>query len=389
MPLNQVCSDDDQSQSGRIYDTNGWAEIRDNPISKVGVFPYSGAQISADLDPNAIYNVYRPEEELANPETIASFRLVPWTDEHAMLGADEGLEPAERKGVHGVIGEDVYFEDGYLKANLKVFSNKLAQLIDAGKKELSIGYRCLYDKVAGVYNGEKYDFIQRSIRGNHVALVEEGRSGPDVAVLDQLKFTLDTKGLVMPGIEKKEDVKDEGEAVMSLEELTQAVREIMAMLQNKTTTEVKTEEVTDEEGEYNKFVNKAEVTDEESEKKDDDKKDDDKKDGMDARLDKLSNAVDSLRASTNKSLLIEISRRNALAERLSSHIGAFDHAEKTFAEVAKYGVTKLGLKCQEGHEEAVLEGYLAGARPNAVSAGYAKDSKTESGCVDAYLTGGN
>ena len=270
--------DDDQDQSARIYDTNGWAEVKDNPISKVGVFPYSGSQISPDLEPDKIYKVYRPEEELNNPETINSFKLVPWTDEHAMLGSEDGMQPAEKKGVHGVTGEDVYFDDGYLKANLKVFSNKLAQLIDSGKKELSIGYRCLYDNSPGVYNGESYDFVQRNIRGNHLALVEEGRSGHDVAVLD--KFTFDTKGLIMPEMKEKEkemekESKDEGET-MTLEECAKAIRELKEMMSrsmkdeeerdmedeeegNGTTKEMSKKaaeegDAKDAEGEYNKFV---------------------------------------------------------------------------------------------------------------------------------------
>lgn len=394
-----VTKDDDEDQSGRIYDTNGWAEIKDNPISKVGVFPYSGAQISSDLDPDKIYKVYRPAEELSDPETIESFKLVPWTDEHAMLGSeDEGMLPAEKKGVHGVIGENVYFDDdGYLKANLKVFSNKLSQLIDNGKKELSIGYRCLYDNKPGVYNGESYDFIQRSIRGNHLALVEEGRSGHDVAVLDHFKFTFDTKGLVMPDMNGKEDkAKDEGE-VMSLEECSKAIKELMAMMkknmdeENPESSEKVRHEgdkaAKDEEGKYKDFVNKAEVTDEDEDKEkdkeamsedEDESKSDGDKDkpaGMDAKL-------------NTKKLIVEISRRNTLAEKLSNHIGAFDHADKTFAEVAQYGVKKLGLHCRPGHEESVLEGYLAGARPNTVAKA-ALDSKVESSCVDAYLNGGN
>ncbi len=31
----------DGSESSREYDCNGWAEVKDNPLSKVGVFPYS------------------------------------------------------------------------------------------------------------------------------------------------------------------------------------------------------------------------------------------------------------------------------------------------------------------------------------------------------------
>ena len=54
------------SESAREHDINGWAEIKGNPISKVGVFPYSGQQIAPDLEPDKIYNVFRSEKELNN-----------------------------------------------------------------------------------------------------------------------------------------------------------------------------------------------------------------------------------------------------------------------------------------------------------------------------------
>lgn len=403
-------NDDDEDQSGRIYDTNGWAEIKDNPISKVGVFEYSGAQIGHDdLDPDRIYKVYRPEEELSNDETINSFRLVPWTDDHEMLGNDDGLTPAEKKGVHGVVGENVHFEDGYLKANLKVFSNELAQLIDEGKKELSIGYRCLYEKQPGVYNGESYDFIQRNIRGNHLALVEEGRAGHDVAVLDHFKFTFDTKGLVMPDNmnKEKEDAASEGE-VMTLEQCTAAIKELMSMMKKRSEDEENPESKEkvrhegDAEGKYKEFVNKAEVTEDDAEEDKEKEKEDmsededysksegekEKSGGMDAKLKAMSLELKALRSGMDaKAIFKEISRRNELAERLSQHVGTFDHSQSTFDEVAKYGVKKLGLKCKPGHEESVLEGYLAAAR-TAAPATFVKDS-AESSCVDAYLKGGN
>lgn len=375
-------------KTARELDVNGWAEIKGNPISKVGVFPYSGAQINSDLDPNKIYMVYRPESELNNPETINSFKLLPWTDEHTMLGAEgNGLTPAERKGIHGVIGEDVYFEDGYLKGNLKIFSDELASLIDSGKKELSIGYRCLYDMSSGVYNGEEYDFIQREIRGNHLALVEEGRSGHDVSVLDHLKFTFDSGALTMTDYEKsdfekkegdlgkpQDSAKDEGE--MSIEECRSMLKKLSNQLERMSETKDEREDDDKKDAkdvQPEDFVSKAEVTDAD-EDKDDDKKDDkkdDKRDGMDSM----------------RNVLKEISRRDDLAESLSKHVGVFDHKEKTVSEVAQYGVKKLGLKCIQGHEESVLSGYLAGARLSTIAV--AQDSKPSSDLVDAYLKGSN
>ena len=186
----------------RQKDINGWFEVKDNPISKVGVFDYSGAQIGA-ANPNRIYRVYRPAEELADPATIESFKLLPIVDDHTMLGnPNEGMTPAEDKGVAGVIGEEVYFKHPYLLANIKVFSETLRQKIEAGKIDLSGGYRCFYEFTPGIFEGEPYDAIQRQPRGNHLALVDEGRMGSDVVVLDHLKFTVDKKDTITMENEK-------------------------------------------------------------------------------------------------------------------------------------------------------------------------------------------
>ena len=96
-------------------DNNGFREIKDNPISKVGVFPYLGKDIPGAPDPTAIYYVYRPAEELSHPDCINSFKLLPWIEEHTTLGtALPGGIPVEQRPISGVIGEDVYFRDGYL-----------------------------------------------------------------------------------------------------------------------------------------------------------------------------------------------------------------------------------------------------------------------------------
>ena len=84
-------------QDAREYDGNGWFEIKANPISKAGVFPYSGRQLGlSGKDSDRIFQVLRPPEELADPECINSFKLLPWIDEHVMLGpvAQEMTEKA-------------------------------------------------------------------------------------------------------------------------------------------------------------------------------------------------------------------------------------------------------------------------------------------------------
>ena len=97
------------------------------------------------------------------------------------------------------MGEDVYFDDadGMLKGNIKVFSDGLKELVDNGLKELSLGYKCNYEFTPGTLKGERFDAIQTDIRGNHLASVEEGRMGPEVAVLDSAIVTFDSREFAM------------------------------------------------------------------------------------------------------------------------------------------------------------------------------------------------
>ena len=45
--------------TARTYDLNGWFEVADNPISREGIFPYSGAQVGHP-ERDRIFRVYRP-----------------------------------------------------------------------------------------------------------------------------------------------------------------------------------------------------------------------------------------------------------------------------------------------------------------------------------------
>ena len=390
----------DESASARVPDFNGWVEIKGNPISKAGVFAYLGRNIpNCDFEPDRLYNVLRPPEELSDPDTIASFRLLPWINDHAMMGPEEsGQLAAEQKGIHGVIGEDIYFEGDTLYANLKVFSNRLAELIDSGKRELSAGMRCRYEKTSGVYNGQRYDAIQRTIRGNHLALVASGRMGPEVAVLDSLNFTFDAKDVAMAD-EKKEDKGTEGteKKGMTLEEASEHLSKIIPMVAEMHET-------------ISKLAGKSDSTEDPSavatDAEEEAKKDKEKKDGeaMDAKamasaMDAMDKTIKGLSAELNavktggvKAMLGEISQKNALANRLSNFVGVFDHSDKTLNEVAAYGIEKLGIKAPKGSELACLEGFLHN-RPAPSEAGFSHvmDAAHQGGGssdeIDAYLSG--
>lgn len=342
--------------TARIPDINGWYEIKKNPLSRVGVFPYMGSDIRAP-EPMKVYQVYRPEEELSSPDCIDSFKLVPWIDDHVMLGSEEaGLTPAERKGIQGVIGEQVFFEDGVLYGNIKVLSESMANLIDIGKKELSCGYRCVYDFTPGMYNGQPYDAVQRRIRGNHLALVDEGRMGPDVAVLDcadKLTFTFDTAEITAMADPVKIDVQ--ALTVADLMGLIESMKPILVQMgwavpADKTAPAPAADEPPKP---ADAPAPAAPVAA------------DSPAPAMDAKIKSLEAEIAALKGKPvptvdSKTVMQDIQARDKLAADLSNHIGAFDHAAMTADEVAKYGVQKLGIPCADGAEKAALAGYLHG-----------------------------
>lgn len=171
------------AQDKKHVDHNGYWYIENNPISRTGVFPYLGKQISDELEPDRVYQVYRPADELFSPEAMESFKLMPLVDDHTMLGKD--YTPAEQKGIDGVLGEKIGRSGDMLTADIKIYSESLKDEIRNGKKELSMGYFCDYDLTPGTYKGQHYDAVQRNLRGNHIALVDKGRMGREVRVMDK------------------------------------------------------------------------------------------------------------------------------------------------------------------------------------------------------------
>ncbi|HBN5713840.1 DUF2213 domain-containing protein [Morganella morganii] len=403
----------------RTYDNNGWLEVKDNPISKAGVFDYLGAEIGAP-EPDRIYKVFRPPEELASDETIKSFRLTPFIVDHEMLG--KNATPAEKKGIQGVIGENVYYDHPYLRGNIKIFSDAALSDISSGKIDLSPGYRSRYDfGNPGVYEGEAYEVVQRHLRGNHLALVDEGRTGADVAVQDHLVVTIDTKELIRMSEEdkdKKQPTGDEnGFTPEQVEQIKQIVVAALAAGTPATDGDPEKKETTDgdsdpemktgdAEAEAEKAVEDAEAEAEKAESGDPEaveaaevaietaeeaiaeakeELDQATTDSLTRRLKRLKRSIASMDEMSSMKrkiarlekarptmdtgeLLKQIGERDALAQKLTPFIGVFDHAPMTKQQVAEYGVEKLGIRCDKGTESIALNAWMQGRTPDSQKA---------------------
>lgn len=175
--------------TARYIDENGFMLVKGCPISSFGIFDYCAGQLGLDGDPNRIVKVFRPESAVNNPETINSFKNVPFIDDHEMLSGhendDEGTAP-EEYGIDGIMTSSVYYEQPWLLGDLKIFSRKMQKALRAGKSDLSLGYSCDFEVKPGTWNGQDYEVIQTNMRGNHIALVDEGRV-PGARVLDGRK----------------------------------------------------------------------------------------------------------------------------------------------------------------------------------------------------------
>lgn len=174
--------------SVRSYDKDGRLHVAVTPISKANVCPYIGKEIpgwdSLGLDPNKVYNMYRDPAELE--KGAASFNNLPLLQKHIQVSADAPM----KDDVVGSIGSDVHFDAPYLKASLCVWDAQAIALIDAQElDELSSAYHYVPIMEPGTTpEGEAYDGRMTNILGNHLALVEVGRAGPDVVVADSNPF---------------------------------------------------------------------------------------------------------------------------------------------------------------------------------------------------------
>ena len=176
------------AKSKRKIDENGYMTIEGCPISSYGVFQYSAGQLGLPGDPTRIVNVYRPESAVSDPEYIESLKNLPLIDEHEMLSGfdddDDSVAP-EDKGVEGIITSNAYYEAPWARGDIRIYSRNMQNQLERGKEDLSLGYSCRYTEQPGIWNGTPYEVVQDKMRGNHIALVKEGRV-PGARVLDGL-----------------------------------------------------------------------------------------------------------------------------------------------------------------------------------------------------------
>ena len=172
-------------RSMRTTDQDGRLRVTSTPISAARVNGYAGSEIPdaarLGLDPSRIYQLLRDPAELA--KAAPTFCNLPLLDEHCLVTANDHRPDL----VVGSTGTDAAFDAPYLRVSLAVWAgDAIANIQSGAQRELSAAYRYVPVMQAGTYGGVPYDGRMTQIVGQHVALVDQGRAGPDVLVADAM-----------------------------------------------------------------------------------------------------------------------------------------------------------------------------------------------------------
>lgn len=151
-------------------------------IARIGIQEYLASELGIDAAPGTRLKLYRPPEEVFDQASMSSFENAPVTIGHP----DEWVNSANWSKL--AKGEAVNVDkagDTFLKANIVVKSQDAINYIKQGNKQLSNGYTFKLDLNSGkTPHGLDYDGIQREIRGNHVAIVNQARCGSACRIFD-------------------------------------------------------------------------------------------------------------------------------------------------------------------------------------------------------------
>ena len=321
----------------------------------------------------------RPEDEVFSQGSMESLRTAPITDGHPKVMVNpDNIKELGMGHTNGVVSKEKVdgSDEPHLGTHLIVTHRDAIQAIEAGKAEISLGYKVDLEFSAGEHKGEKFDAVQRNIVNNHIALVWKGRAGTASLVLDEedaILITDSNKGneTMKITIGKKEfDVADElGNAVNAeIKVLGEKSTEIQGKLDDAVkSVETKDAEIATAKDESTKQTAKIDSLEADLEKA---KKATPKTDGVDVNAavkERISimgigqkmldtetiKKIDSMSNEEIKVAVIKVDSPKIDEEKLKndSYVDArFDHITENLDGVAKVK-KKLGKEIVDGRED--------------------------------------
>lgn len=197
-------------------------------VAKTGTQQYLRKELGLDGNPNETVTVYRPPEEVFHADSLATYHLADITLTHPM----ELVNAKNYKSVVAGVTDGAGRQDGdFVVADLIVKDGATIKAIEAGTVELSAGYTAEYFDEKGVApDGTPYDYVQRDIRINHVALVPSARAGRQARLFDNNPKEKTMKTVVLDS-GRTVEIQDEAVAHLvtdAIERLTKTAGEAKA-----------------------------------------------------------------------------------------------------------------------------------------------------------------
>jgi hypothetical protein len=263
----------------------------------------TGIQHYTDAD-GSIRKEFRPESEVASPESLASFAGKAITMEHPPVLLDS--ETTKDYQI-GFTGSEIVYDNGFVRAVMTITDRETIDRVVRGDvREVSAGYRVNFDSTPGVTDsGEHYDGIQKDISGNHVAIVRRGRAGPEV------KLHLDRQDAADPYLFSIEEVQTMT-ATVAFDGAEFEVSESVALAITKEREDAKMS-YEDMKMKYDKLMQEAKSMEEKMASMEESMKK--KEDSSEGRADALQEQIDSLTAELEEAKKVNID--SIVADRLA------------------------------------------------------------------------
>lgn len=405
----------DGEASTRRKDANGFLHVGLSPITKEQVVDYFGIEIpdwkARGLEPTKKYRGYRPADEIQKgAETFNGLPLL--LDHHP-----ESAEKPQKDYRVGSLGTDAEWKNPYLFNTLTITDKAAIDAVENGDyRQISCAYRYTPDFTPGEFSGNPYDFVMRDIQGNHVALVQKGRAGPDVIVADSEPnaeaIMANEETIEKVEVKAAEAIGQMASVIAGLHETNPTTGEIVDMTADEDKNAaidriiasiaqyVPAEQAEALKGALNDLAYSKPTGDEGSadpvNAEPDPVLDAMNKCGLDAenpdfrkafaegikygetkekeepkKLDSEHESEGAKAAMDSAAIFAEMAERNALAEAASKFIGTFAFDSMTTKDVAVYAAKKLGLAVDDNQAVTALKAYMHN-RP--VTQAFAMDS---------------
>ncbi len=152
--------------------------VADAVLTRAGAirYPPSDFGLSEDTaDSQGMVTVFRSLDSLTNTTTLASFRRAPITLDHPDRVTPENWSET----VVGFVVGEPQIEGDKVLADIIIGDEEALDAYQKGRRQLSIGYDADITQI-----GDSVFETNGPLNLNHIALVEQGKAGPEVRVLD-------------------------------------------------------------------------------------------------------------------------------------------------------------------------------------------------------------